>query len=93
MIMILQVFSVYDVKADVYMPPFFMSAVGQAVRAFKDLANDRNTTVGRHPGDFKLVKIGAWDDSTAVFEPMSPVMLGFAEDFVDKNVIALRKDA
>lgn len=83
----------YDVKADVYMSPFFFSAVGQAVRAFKDLANDKNTMVGRHPGDFKLVKVAAWDDATGAFESISPVVLGFAEDYVDKNVVSLRKEA
>lgn len=56
------IYSVYDNKGLVYSTPFFAINDGHAVRSFSDLANDVNTTVGRHPGDFSLFCLGTFDD-------------------------------
>lgn len=79
--MIYKAFSVLDVRSEVYSKPFFMLAVGEAVRAFKDLANDAQTTVGRHPGDFKLVQVGTFDDVKGELLYTDPVSLGFANEY------------
>lgn len=60
----LKAFAIWDVKAEVYGVPFFMRNKWEAMRAFKDLANDPNTTVGRHPEDYKLTAIGSFDDES-----------------------------
>ena len=89
--MILKMFCIFDNKADCYLTPFFFPHTGQAVRAFKDLVADKNSTVGRHPDDYKLVHVGNWDDSVAEFEPTGVVSLGFGSDYVEKSeVIAMR---
>lgn len=89
--MILKIFAVYDIKSDAYLTPFFFPAVGQAVRAFKDLVADKNTFVGRHPEDYKLVHIGEFDDSSADMRPNGVISLGFGSDYVEKSeVMALR---
>lgn len=80
--MIHKVFSVYDVKSEVYGRPFCAVAVGEALRAFKDLASDKNTTVGRYPDDFKLCQVGEFNDLTAEYKNHGPVTLGFASEFV-----------
>lgn len=72
--MILRAYSLLDVKALQYNPPFFQSTDAVAIRALRDLVNDLNTTVGRHPSDFKLYCIGSYDDSTGHFEPLHPMM-------------------
>ena len=80
--MILKVFSVLDTKGDVFLPPFFMAATGQAIRAFPDLANDPNTVVSRHPGDYRLVQLGEFDDASGRLSSIEPmVLLGYAQDF------------
>lgn len=66
-------YSLYDRKALAYHPPFFQAADGAAVRAISDLAQDMNTTVGRHPGDFVLYKIGTYDDSRGQLVPLVPL--------------------
>lgn len=71
--MILHAYSVYDRKALQYHAPFFASADGSAVRSFQDLANDSTTTVGRHPGDYVLYKVGAYDDASGTVLPISPI--------------------
>lgn len=82
--MILKVFSIYDIKAEVYNTPFFFSTNGQAMRAFKDLVNDRNSTINRHPDDYKLCCIGKFDDATAVLVDNDAESLGFGSDYLDK---------
>lgn len=82
----LKIFSVLDVKADAFMTPFFFSTTGQAVRAFSDLANDGQSMVSRHPGDYRLNCIGEFDDSTArVAAYEKPEPLGFASDYKAVN--------
>lgn len=70
----LHAYTVYDRKALVYHSPFFAVADGAAVRSFSDLANDPQTTVGRHPGDYVLYRCGAFDDSSGALVPLPAVV-------------------
>lgn len=72
--MILNAYSVFDRKALQYHPPFFASTDGAASRSFMDLANDANTTIGRHPADYVLFRIGTYDDQKGEMIPISPLM-------------------
>lgn len=65
-------YSIFDRKAGIYHAPFFAVSHGSAIRSFSDLANDRSTTIGRHPVDYVLFHIGVFDDSSGMFVPMSP---------------------
>lgn len=69
--MILHAYTIYDRKALQYHQPFFAVADGAAVRMFSDIANDSNTSVGRHPGDYVLYRCGAYDDSNGQLHPVS----------------------
>lgn len=80
--MILQIFSVFDVKSDLYGVPFFMPSRGQAIRAFSDLAVDPQAVVSRYPDDFQLRVIGSFNDATGEVVSDRYVSLGFARDFV-----------
>lgn len=87
--MLTKAFSVYDSKAHSFGVPFFMPSVGAAVRAFSDLAQDVNSMVNRHPGDFVLYEIGGFEDSKGVLNPISPhVHLGVGSDFVSAKPIS-----
>jgi len=63
-------YSLYDVKAQMYNLPFFAMNHGMARRSVSDLVSDMNTTVGRHPSDFKLYFIGVYDDQTGDLAPL-----------------------
>lgn len=65
-------YSLYDEKAGVFSPPFFVGTEGLALRAVSDLVADNRTTVARHPNDFVLYELGRFDDQTAVFESIKP---------------------
>lgn len=69
--MILNAYSLYDRKALQYHTPFFATADGSAVRSVSDLVADPNTTVGRHPGDYVLYRVGAYDDASGSMLPAS----------------------
>lgn len=72
--MILRAYSIYDIKALQYHPPFFQLTDQAAIRSVRDLVNDLGSTVGRHPSDFKLFCVGTYDDANAHFEPVYPIM-------------------
>lgn len=67
----LHAYSIYDRKALVYNAPFFSVSDGSAVRSFSDLANDLQTTVGRHPGDYVLFRVGDFDDQSGKLLPIT----------------------
>lgn len=64
-------YTLHDVKALTYSPPFFTTNDNVARRMLSDLVADTNTSVGRHPADYKLYKIGTFDEGNAVMTPLS----------------------
>jgi len=85
--MILQCFAVLDDKAGYYGHPFFTVAAGQATRMFEDWCGDPNTPLGKHPGDYRLYRIGRFDDSTGALESMpQPEYLTSGADVVAAKV-------
>lgn len=83
--MMLKAFALLDMKTGAFATPFFMHHVGLAVRAVTDLAQDLNTTVGRHPGDFALVEIGSFDDNSGVLMACTPINHGLALGFIPQR--------
>lgn len=81
--MILKVFSIYDIKAELFNTPFFMGTNGEAIRAFKDLVNNPDSTPGRHPEDYRLMCIGSFDNASGSFSDEGPASLGFGTDYVN----------
>lgn len=74
--MLQKVFTIHDSKAAAFLPPFFMTTSGQAVRAIIDCASDPQHNFARHPSDFTLFQIGEYDDSTGCLSPCAPENLG-----------------
>lgn len=79
-----KVFSIYDTKAKVYNLPFYSQQVASAIRMFGDVANDRNTSINKHPADYVLYEIGTFDDQEGVLTALIPYgNLGYASDYID----------
>lgn len=70
----LRCYTIFDCKALQYHSPWSAVSDGSAIRMFEDLANDLNTTIGRHPKDYTLWLCGSWDDNAGVFTPVSPLV-------------------
>lgn len=84
--MIYKIFSVYDAKSEAYLPPFFLSTKGQAIRAFTDCIQDPNHQFSRHPEDYMLFEFGAFDDSSGRYDILeAPVAMGSALEFRKEN--------
>lgn len=85
--MIKKVFSVYDEKAKIFMTPFAMVEVGEALRMFMDLVRDQKTLLSRHPEDYKLYQLGTFDDFKGKYVNLDmPDFINNASDFVIKEV-------
>lgn len=81
--MILCIFSVYDLKAQVHSQPFFAVNSAVAVRNFETAVNDQSTVFSKHPSDFVLYQVGTFDDDVGDVSPTQPhVHLGLAASYV-----------
>lgn len=77
------IYSTFDMKAKLWSRPQPAGNVGQMLRSWEDLANDKTHPVGQHPEDYALYQIGEWDDVEGVIESyMHKVSMGRASDFV-----------
>lgn len=79
----LKIFCIYDEKAKAYAQPFYMSNDGQALRAFGDLVNDKNSQLNKHPIDYSIWKMGEYDDNSGMFECEKPEFLAKAIDYLE----------
>lgn len=80
-----KIFSIYDSKAEAYLPPFFMHHEALAVRAFQDAVNQIGHSFNLHPADYTLFNIGAWDDSDCKIVSQSPISLAQGITLVVKS--------
>ena len=72
----LRMYSVFDCKAAAYTQPFFMVNDAVAVRAMLDVLADKNHQWAAHPGDYRLVFVGEFDDHIGVVGgPQNPVVV------------------
>lgn len=84
--MILKLFSVYDSKAEAFLPPFFQQSTNSSIRAFTDLVNSKDHAFGLHPEDYTLFELGSWNDSTCTYD-LDPAhkSLGVGVEFLASN--------
>lgn len=80
--MLHKLFTVFDEKAQVFLPPFFVPTVGIAIRAFKDCINGDHQ-FGKHPEDYTLFQLGSFDDSNAQMDASAPQTLGNGVQFIN----------
>lgn len=66
-------YSLYDRKTLVYHNPFFALTDSAASRIVADIVADPNTSVGRHPNDYVLFRIGTYDDGLGLMLPETPI--------------------
>lgn len=84
--MIQKLYTVYDEKAEAFLPPFFVPQHGLALRAFKDCVNSKDHQFGKHPADYTLFYLGDWDDSDCEFDLGARKSLGNGVEFIDKTL-------
>ena len=70
------VFSIHDIKAEAYLPPFVCPTEGIATRTFADCVADPTHQFSKNPDDYTLFKLGTFDDETGLFSQVTPETLG-----------------
>lgn len=69
-------FSIFDTKMEHFGVPFFMPTRSAAIRAFNDLADDRNSNISKHRMDYTLFELGEFDDLSGEMLGKKPINLG-----------------
>lgn len=86
--MIIKIFSVYDSKAEAFLPPLFMQSVGVARRSFGAAINEVGSDFNKYPGDFTLFELGEFNDSTAEFVLHdAPISLGVGVTYTNAATV------
>lgn len=69
--MIYRCYSVRDLKAAAFAPPFFLGRDEVAVRTFSDAIADPSHPMHAHPEDYQLFYLGEFDDETGALQGAS----------------------
>ena len=75
-------YSIYDVKSQVYLPPFMAKTVGEADRIFDSVIKSGQSTISEYPADHSLYQVGTFDDCGAVIEGVTPVFISKGDSHV-----------
>lgn len=85
----LQVFSIFDEKAQAFNRPMFMTHKGEALRAFADIVSNKETLIAKHPEDYKLYCLGTLDDTSGKIESLAqPEFMLNATDYTAEKTEA-----
>lgn len=76
-------YTIYDEKAEVFLPPFFVPTEGIAGRAFRDCINSGDHQFSKHPGDYTLFYLAEFNQDTGEFPHQDKKMLGNGVEFID----------
>jgi len=80
--MLKTIYCVQDVKTNIFGAPFISVNEGSAVRSFEYACNDPSSDVGRFPHDFRLYRLGEFDDSTGQINSVDPELVVTGSQFV-----------
>lgn len=73
--MIHKIYTVYDLKAEAYLQPFFSPTNLSAIRSIADLLHDPKHMFTKHIEDYSLYCIGEFDDNTSHIQPPKEALL------------------
>jgi len=68
----LELYSIFDNKMQNYKPPVPVRHVTEAIRGIIKAAENKETDIHKYPSDFSLYKVGVFDDTKGVIEPVIP---------------------
>lgn len=62
----MNIYTIYDSKAEAYIQPFFCKNNGVAIRLFQTAALDEQHDFHRHAADYTLFNIAMWDETKGI---------------------------
>jgi len=81
----MNIYAVWDAKAEAYLQPFFTKTHGLAVRMFQQAANDQEHQFNQYAEDYTLFCIGVWEENTGVLHAQNKEPLGSALQYLDRD--------
>jgi hypothetical protein len=82
---VVKMYSVYDVKAEIFSSPHFMGSDGVAIRSFSTACEDENSQFYKYPTDFSLYVVGEFNIETGEISPLKPKQICNASEFTPKK--------
>jgi hypothetical protein len=84
--MILNMYSVHDVKSGVFSGPQVFVNEGVAMRAYEREFNNPQHMVYHYPEDYRIYEVGEWHDANGIVVPKAtPKMVIEVKDLVKKE--------
>lgn len=82
----MQIFSVRDSKAELFIQPFCSPTIATACRDFETACNDESSQFNKHSGDYTLFHVATFDQDSGIVTPCeTAVNLGLASTFIREN--------
>ena len=87
-----KIMSIYDAKAEAFLPLWTVPTEGIATREFCNMAQNEDSNVGAHPEDYILYCLGEWSDKDCKMELHTPpkmvmhAMVAAGKDDILKDV-------
>lgn len=79
----LQVFSIYDSKAEAFIQPWYSQTLGTAIRSFEQAVNTPDHEFAKFAGDYTLFHLGEFCQHTGKFSALpAHINLGVALSFI-----------
>lgn len=83
----MKILSVYDSKAEAYLPPFTSQTNATAIRSFEGAVQQENSQFRMHATDYTLFCIGDFDEVLGIITPQAPhISLGLAAQFLNEEI-------
>lgn len=80
--MILNLYSVEDLVAEMSLQPFYARTHAEALRIFEEAANSEGHAFNKNPQDYRLTFVGSFDGATGLLFAADHVHLGRADSFI-----------
>lgn len=80
-----EIIAVRDRAINSFGSPFFVPAVGHALRSFSNEINREDSEFGKNPEDYDLYLIGSYDSDSGDLVAQKPEMIAIGKDMVKTN--------
>lgn len=82
----MNIYWIYDVKAEAYTGPYKFPTKAFAIRSFQETVNQAGTDFNKHPEDYTLFETGTCDERTAsIVDHKAKIPLGTALDYLNQE--------
>ena len=69
------IYTIYDRKGELYLPPFMEAADGTAIRKMQDMVAQEGSIWANHAEDFDLVKVAEFGEISGSIKPINKEVL------------------